>query len=207
MRAQQAVDLPADAPGQPPGGGDARPRRDRAATRRRLLEAARDLFAEHGYDHVTVRMIAGAAGANVALVNRYFGSKAALFGEVLASESGLHAVFAEGPEGLPRRLAERLARQVAQDRPSPMIRSLDRSLGNPEVLPILRRHLETVLVEPLTALLEGPDARVRATAAATILLGAGSVRRALGLDALRESDPEALTDRLTAMFEAALAPS
>ena len=59
-------------------------KRDREATRRRILDAARDLFGEHGYEGVTVRMIASAADANTALVNRYFGSKAALFGEVLA---------------------------------------------------------------------------------------------------------------------------
>ena len=62
----------------------ARPQRDRAATRQRLLDAARLLFAEHGYDHVTVRMIAAAAEANVALINRYFGSKSALFAEGMA---------------------------------------------------------------------------------------------------------------------------
>ncbi|MEV4259778.1 helix-turn-helix domain-containing protein, partial [Spirillospora sp. NPDC049652] len=67
-------------------------KRNREATERRLLDAARDLFGEHGYDGVTVRMIAAAAGANVALVNRYFGSKAALFEHVLAGESALREV-------------------------------------------------------------------------------------------------------------------
>lgn len=41
-----------------------RRKRDREATRRRILDAARDLFGEHGYDGVTVRMIAGRAEAN-----------------------------------------------------------------------------------------------------------------------------------------------
>ncbi|TNY38872.1 TetR/AcrR family transcriptional regulator [Thermomonospora catenispora] len=189
-----------------------RPKRDREATRRRLLEAARDLFAEHGYDHVPVRAIAARAEANVALVNRYFGSKAALFGEVLASESALRRIFGgpgeppPRPQELPRRLAEHVAHQIHGAPAIPLLRILDRSVGNPEIQPIIRRHMEQSLIEPLAELLEGPDARLRATAAAAILMGSGSVRRTLGLSELREADPQALTDRLTAMFTAALAP-
>lgn len=156
------------------------PKRDRAATRQRLLEAARDLFAEHGYDHVSVRMIAAAAGSNVALVNRYFGTKAALFGEVLAGESTLGQVIAGDPAGLSRRLAEHVVRQVHAGPAGPVLRTLDRSIGAAEVQPILRRHLETALIEPLAERLEGPGARIRATAAASIVLGSGSVRRLLG---------------------------
>jgi hypothetical protein len=66
--------------------------------------------------------------------------------------------------------------------------------------------MERTLVAPLAALLDGPDARLRATAAAYILMGSGSVRRILGFADLREADPADLTDRLTAMFEAALKP-
>ncbi|GAA2606250.1 TetR family transcriptional regulator [Actinomadura fulvescens] len=183
-----------------------RPKRDREATRRRLLEAARDLFGEHGYDHVSVRMIAAAAGSNVALVNRYFGSKASLFGEVLAGESVLEKVVQGDPAGLPRRLAEHVVRQVHRGPSSPVPRMLDRSIGNPEILPILQQHLETMLVAPLTEQLTGPGARARATLAATIIMGGGPVRRLLGLDDLRTADPAELTERLTVMFDAALSP-
>lgn len=183
-----------------------RPKRDREATRRRLLEAARDLFREHGYDHVSVRMIAAAAGANVALVNRYFGSKAALFGEILAGESALEKVVRGDPADLPRRLAEHVVRQARRDPSSPVLRMLDRSIGNPEILPILQQHMEKMLVGPLTEQLTGPDARARATLAAMIIMGGGPVRRLLGLDDLRTADPADLIDRLTVMFDTALSP-
>ena len=52
-------------------------------TRERLLEAAGELFVEHGYNHVTVRDICRAAGANVAAVNYYFRDKLGLYQEVL----------------------------------------------------------------------------------------------------------------------------
>lgn len=52
-------------------------------TRQRLLEAAEELFIERGYNHVTVRDICKAAGANVAAVNYYFRDKLGLYQEVL----------------------------------------------------------------------------------------------------------------------------
>ncbi|MEV0667159.1 TetR family transcriptional regulator [Actinomadura luteofluorescens] len=183
-----------------------RRKRDREATRRRILDAARDLFGEHGYDGVTVRMIAGRAEANTALVHRYFGSKAALFGEVLAGESVIRGVIAGDSAGLPRRLAEHFVRQVDQRSVTAMSRMLDRSAGHPEVKEILLRYLEDVIVEPMVAQLEGPDARARALLASTIIMGGGPVRRLVGLGDLRAADPADLTDRLTAMFTAALAP-
>lgn len=53
--------------------------RDVAATRERLLDAARSLFAEHGFEDVTVRDICREAGANLALVSYYFGDKHGLY--------------------------------------------------------------------------------------------------------------------------------
>ncbi|MFC6879841.1 MULTISPECIES: TetR/AcrR family transcriptional regulator [Actinomadura] len=188
-----------------------RPKRNREATRQRLLEAARDLFGEHGYDGVTVRMIASAAEANMALVNRYFGSKAALFAEVLEGESSLNAVItAPGPpEGppLPRRLAEHFVRQVHRGPASTLSRMMDRSVGNAEVREILQQHMNAFLVEPIVEQLDGPHARTRALLAATLIMGGGPVRRMFGLADLREAEPAALTDRLEAMFAQALSPT
>jgi AcrR family transcriptional regulator len=48
-------------------------------TRRRLLETAQTLFAEHGFRRTSIREIARAAGTNVAAVNYHFGSKEKLY--------------------------------------------------------------------------------------------------------------------------------
>jgi AcrR family transcriptional regulator len=48
-------------------------------TREAILSAARDAFAERGYDAASIRLIATAAGVDPALVHHYFGTKDQLF--------------------------------------------------------------------------------------------------------------------------------
>ncbi|MEO8332999.1 MAG: CerR family C-terminal domain-containing protein [Gallionella sp.] len=52
-------------------------------TRTRLLEAAREVFSQHGFQGATVREICRRAEANGAAVNYYFGSKDGLLAEAL----------------------------------------------------------------------------------------------------------------------------
>lgn len=49
------------------------------ASREAVLSAARQTFAERGYERTTVRVVAGAAGVDPSMVIRYFGSKDGLF--------------------------------------------------------------------------------------------------------------------------------
>lgn len=52
-------------------------------TRERLLNAAREVFSQHGFQGATVREICRRADANVAAVNYHFGSKDGLLAEAL----------------------------------------------------------------------------------------------------------------------------
>lgn len=55
------------------------------ATRERLLEAAIDVFGRYGYDAATTRVLAQAAGANIASISYYFESKEGLYRAVVSS--------------------------------------------------------------------------------------------------------------------------
>ena len=57
-------------------------------TRRHLLEAAGEVFAEVGFRDATVREICQRAGANVAAINYHFGDKENLYAEVLRYAQG-----------------------------------------------------------------------------------------------------------------------
>jgi AcrR family transcriptional regulator len=57
-------------------------------TRRHLLEAAGEVFAEAGFRDATVREICKRAGANIAAINYHFGDKETLYLEVLRFAHG-----------------------------------------------------------------------------------------------------------------------
>ncbi len=52
-------------------------------TRERILDAAENLFVEHGFEATSTRMVTGAAAVNLAAVNYHFGSKEDLMRAVL----------------------------------------------------------------------------------------------------------------------------
>ena len=76
-----------------------------ADTRTRLVAAARRLFGEKGYDGASVREITSKAGANLGAVTYHFGSKEALYKEVI------RVVLAP--------LQERLVAMARDDGPAP----------------------------------------------------------------------------------------
>ncbi|HSH75133.1 MAG TPA: TetR family transcriptional regulator [Longimicrobiales bacterium] len=61
-----------------------------AATRADLIEAARSLFAQRGFDGTSIRAITRDAGTNLGAVTYHFGSKRALYAAVL--EQGLRPI-------------------------------------------------------------------------------------------------------------------
>ncbi|MGA9335267.1 MAG: TetR/AcrR family transcriptional regulator [Rudaea sp.] len=70
---------------RPPRGADAKtPRTKKSlATQERILDAAEELFAQHGLYGVTIREVARHAGVDTALLHYYFGTKNGLFDAVL----------------------------------------------------------------------------------------------------------------------------
>lgn len=64
-------------------------KRDRAATERALMKAGIQIFAKKGYDAATTKDIAKSAGANEALIMRYFGGKRGLLEAILTRADDL----------------------------------------------------------------------------------------------------------------------
>lgn len=69
---------------------------EKADKRQVLLQVAERLFAQHGFEAVSVRQLATEAGTNVAMVSYYFGSKDGLFQELIASRFPYTRGFLEG---------------------------------------------------------------------------------------------------------------
>lgn len=69
-----------------------RPSKERGgaeAMRERILDAGEALFAEHGFDGVTIRQITRKADVDVALAHYYFGSKRGLFDAVFLRRAAI----------------------------------------------------------------------------------------------------------------------
>ncbi len=64
-------------------------KRDRNATERALMKSAIQVFAKKGYDAATTKDIAKSAGANEALIMRYFGGKKGLLEAILTRTDDL----------------------------------------------------------------------------------------------------------------------
>ena len=98
------------------------------ATRDRLLDAAAALFAERGFHATTARDIAARAGVNLAAGNYHYGSKKALYLEVLRAQ--FTAVQAElerhgaRPAGDLKRLRRAELEQVLRNRARVMLKVL-----------------------------------------------------------------------------------
>lgn len=144
-------------------------------TRQRLLAAAGEAFARHGYEHATVRDVCRLARANVAAVNYHFGSKERLYVEAIRFAARLchdghdleamQAVAADPTLSKEERL-ERLVRGFAQTMLAPRegwhLRLMLSELATPT-------HALDVLVREFVA----PRAAVLRTVVAPFRPGAG----------------------------------
>jgi len=103
--------------------------------RDRLLDAAEELFCEHGFEGASIRDIAASADCNIASVNYYFGGKEKLYEEVWrrhlipmrdARIASIENVMSQS-EGQPR--LEELLRSFADTFVGPMVEKSARQLG------------------------------------------------------------------------------
>ncbi|MCP5071463.1 MAG: TetR family transcriptional regulator, partial [bacterium] len=123
--------------------------RERVGTRNRLLEAAREVFAEKGLRQASVRDIAGRAGTNHASIGYHFSSKEALYRVVLEDacqdirrlaedeEALLAAVEASGSrmlawDALERSILGFLSHQLVNEQTSLAAKLLRHELDDPE---------------------------------------------------------------------------
>jgi AcrR family transcriptional regulator len=79
-------------------------------TRQAILSAARQAFAERGYDGASIRQIATSAGVDPALVHHYFGAKDKLFLATMDSPINPAEVIPKVIEGGIDGIGERLVR-------------------------------------------------------------------------------------------------
>ncbi|MEW2546831.1 TetR family transcriptional regulator [Streptomyces sp. NPDC047002] len=169
---------------------DPRPRkRDSAATKRAILDAAREVFSRSGYDAAGMREIAGLAGVDARLIGRYFGSKELLFTRVVADAYSGHLMMT--PEANDE-TARALLTDPTQAHRDGMLLTL-RSAPSERAVEIMRESLERNFQQELADALEGQDAPARAALLIAICSGVQFMRNVLQNSELVDGDPEVLT--------------
>jgi AcrR family transcriptional regulator len=165
-------------------------------TREAILAAARDTFAERGYDGASIRQIAAAAGVDPALVHHYFGTKEKLFAATVNFPMNpaefVPRVLAGGVDGA----GERLVRTFLTVWDSPVgiagVALLRSAVGSEIGARLLREFLSSQILRRVTAILEiDPDeAPLRTSLIASQLSGLGLVRYILRLEPLASAPRE-----------------
>ncbi|GGZ14541.1 TetR/AcrR family transcriptional regulator [Streptomyces poonensis] len=189
--------------GRPPRAQSA----DLPAARDRILDAAREVFSERGYDKTSVRGIAKAAGVDPALVHHYFGSKEQVF-EAAVSVTFAPAMDApkaieEGPlDGVGERLT-RFVLGVWEDpvTRTPLLAVVRSAVNNETAAAVFRRIIATHVLRRIVARLAVPDAELRAELAAAQLVGMVMLRHVIKVEPLASADPEKIIARVAPVVQ------
>lgn len=181
-------------------------KRDAAATRAALLEAAKAQFARAGYEGATLRDIAAAAGADVALVGRYFGGKEGLFTEALKDSIGTGRWRGWDRASFPREVAEMMAGSPHGDEErTHSFAFLLRAATSPATAPMLNVAVQERFLAAIRDWLGGEAAQGRARVLAAVFIGF-LVERLIRGEPLQGREREVFVSRARAILETLVAP-
>ncbi len=162
-----------------------------SGTREAILAAARERFAEVGYDRTRIRDVAGDAGVDAALVHYFFKSKDGLF--VAAMELPIRPaeviapVLAEGVDGLGERMARRMLTVWDENRPA-LLALVRSASSHPGAALALREFVLSEIIGRLAAALDGDQ--LRATLVASQVVGLIAARYIAQVEPLASMERE-----------------
>jgi AcrR family transcriptional regulator len=176
-------------------------------TRRQILETARAVFGEVGYERATIRGIASAAGVDKSSVVKYFGTKQKLFEEAVTWTIPIDDVVSDDPSQTAENLARGMLAAWAADPNSPMAVLLRASMTSEEAAQTLRTHITYHAISAIATTIDRPDARLRAALIGAMLMGIASQRYLLRMPDLVGVDTERILQLITPALRAVIDPS
>ena len=167
-------------------------------TRQSILDAARAVFADKGFDGASIRAIAGEAKVDPALVHHYFGTKDKLFLESMSMPLNPAELVPKALSGPREEAGERLVRLVINVWDSPAgtaaVALLRSAMSNEWTARLLREFVVTqVLRRAIRELgLPGEEAGLRSALVASQIAGLAVTRYVLKIEPVASADPETL---------------
>jgi AcrR family transcriptional regulator len=166
-----------------------------SSTREDILEAARKLFAERGYQGATMRAIAAEAGVDAALVVHFFGNKATLLGEAVDwpfdPEVEMPRLLVDGRHHVGERLVALVVRTWDREGGrNPILTLIRAATIEPKAAEMLGEFVRNRLFAPLMERLGSDQRELRTTLAASQLVGLGLARHVLRVEPVASAKPE-----------------
>lgn len=179
-------------------------------TRAAIADAARELFAEQGYDRASVRAVAARAGVDPRLVTHHFGTKQELFVAAMGppvAPSTIAAALAGDPATIGERLARLMVALMSDEPLRLQLVGLVRSAAaEPAAAALLRETVTNQLLGPLAAALPGEDAALRVALSGAQMIGLVLVRYVVGVGPAADADPDDLVRLLAPVLQHYLGP-
>ncbi|HTP76080.1 MAG TPA: TetR family transcriptional regulator [Rhizomicrobium sp.] len=176
-------------------------KRDADATRAAILAAAKVHFARSGYDGAFLRDIAADAGADAALINRYFGGKDGLFAAALKDSIRPDAISDWDRKTFGRDIARMMANHAHHDNDRMhAFQFLLRAATSPTTAPLLNEAVQNRFLGPIRAWIGGEQAEARARIVAAIFIGL-LVERLIRDEPLADNEREVFIDRTGALLQ------
>jgi AcrR family transcriptional regulator len=170
-------------------------------TRDAVLAAARERFAQHGYDRVRMRDVAADAGVDVALVTYHFGSKDGLFAAALEMPTPMAALMADVLEhGEVDDFGERFLRRVLEvwddeETGGALVALVRSAMSHPPAAERLREFVQAELLARIAGRFDTPDADRRAALFGSQLIGLMLYRHVLRVEPVASMSRDELVER------------
>jgi AcrR family transcriptional regulator len=167
-------------------------------TRESILAAAREAFADRGFDAASIRSIAAAAGVDPALVHHYFGTKDQLFLDALQAPfdpgDAISAVIAQGTDGVGERLVRMMITVWDSAAGGPITAVLRSAVSNEQFARMMREFLTHRILRRLARELDldPAEGQLRASLVASQVAGVIMARYILKVEPLASLSGDAM---------------
>lgn len=157
-------------------------------TREKIVAAARSHFSEAGYEGSTIRGIAAAAAVDPALVLHYFGTKEGVFQAAVSfpvdPSEFIPRLLAPGLDGLGERLVHFFLETWDSPKGSPLLGVIRSMVTNEAAAALMRDFVSREVLGRLAKALELDRPQLRASLAASQLIGLAMLRYVVKVEPL-----------------------
>lgn len=180
----------------------------RRRTESAILEAAKDLFAEKGFERTTIRGVASVAGVDPALVMQHFGSKENLFAAASHWDDDHARILTATSDSLPSAaLADLFDKFESPEDRDTTVALMRNCLTHPAAARVMRDEVMCERTAAIAAAMTGDDVELRAGLFGACMMGLGMARYLLEMEPVASASKEDLHRLVEPLLRALVSPT